>query len=152
MISITACSSGQAESNQSNNIVEPSVGTLIEEYYPLDDLQEKKKITITLDKSVYVEDDKLGITVTNNSDVQISFGTDFKVQTPVDGDWETITLNNYGFDDVGILLKPDKLYTDNPIILKYLPAGEYRVVKQIRLGEDYESPQIYLVSDQFTLK
>ncbi|SEP18888.1 immunoglobulin-like domain-containing protein [Paenibacillus sp. OV219] len=151
-ISITACSLEQTESNQSNNIIEPSIGTLVEEYYPLNDLQKSMKITITLDKSAYEQGDRLGITVTNNSDVHVSLGTnEVKIQTPVNSEWETITLDNYAYDSIGIVLKPGGHYTDNPIILKYLLAGKYRVVKRIRLGEKSE-PQIFLVSDPFTLK
>ncbi|WP_218154750.1 immunoglobulin-like domain-containing protein [Paenibacillus sp. UNC496MF] len=88
----------------------------------------------------------------NNSGKLLSFGTDFTIQKLKKNEWNTIILNNFAIGDVGTELKPGTHSSDYPVILKYLPAGEYRVVKRIRLGTEAESPQIDLVSDAFTLK
>jgi hypothetical protein len=145
LASLTACSF----QNVGNN--EPAIETKQKQDFVINELQKQKKITFTLDKFVYSTDEKLGITIDNNYYTTLFFGSDVIVQKYENQEWYSITLSHYGFTAEGYLLMPNKQHHDELFILKWLPAGEYRIIKEINLGDSPKSPKIDLISSQFTL-
>jgi len=85
----------------------------------------------------------LQLTVRNNTDEAIQFGADYSIERLADDKWVEVDLGNFAVIDILYIVQPGdsgqytiSLFTER---VTY-PEGDYRVVKQINVGENNSRP------------
>ncbi|GEM_PF-876653 len=80
----------------------------------------------------------LNLTIRNNTQEIIQFGANYTIERRIDNAWREVDLGNFALIAIMYMLQPGDSgeYTISlfPETVKY-PEGEYRVVKQISIGE-----------------
>lgn len=101
-------------------------------YEKSDDLSDTKDgVTMSISS---VEEKSVTVKFDNNSENEFFYGEYFTLQKKIDDEWYTIPvkLSNYGFNDLGYILKP---HESNEMVCDLTPYGElesemYRIEKE----------------------
>jgi hypothetical protein len=94
-------------------------------------------IRLELEKGEFVTSQLQGMTaeIINTTDYEYMYGTYFTIEQKRDGNWQQVPFKkNIGFDDRGIILKPNDSNEETiPLNLleRELTPGEYRLVKTL---------------------
>ena len=105
------------------------------------DLSNDNIAVMNTDKQFYYDDDnKMQLTITNNSDEELTYGKEYKIEKLGSGPkWEEVPLKNDTFTEEAILIKPNEKSVqtiDLSNIDEEKIMGDYRITKEIN-GEKY---------------
>jgi len=113
-----------AEALNENGEVEDTLLSLIE--VPTQSVNAR----LYTDKEVYRGRDEMTLHLENFGPTALSFGTEYTIERFENDEWHTLRSNQV-FPAIGLAAKPGDIYKDT-IRLPDLPAGDYRIVKQMR--------------------
>ncbi|MBQ7874105.1 MAG: membrane lipoprotein lipid attachment site-containing protein [Oscillospiraceae bacterium] len=140
LILLTACSNEQEKAEYNPKTTKYEVNEVYDEDAPVE-----MNVVSASESGITLE-------LVNNTDMEGIFGEHFYICFEQDGKWYRLpqTAENVGFNDIGLFLDPNgKREYEHSFewIYSLLPAGRYRIVKDIRLYKDMNSHE----SEKYTL-
>jgi len=132
--------------NKSSN-VEMELGE--ETAHSLSEEQKEKIITFSIDKTDYHNDEFIKMKIKNNSDAEIEFGDETRVETQINNKWIEVRFTNVGVKDILYRLEPNTDFAQENHIVRYLKAGKYRLVQGISTDGEILDYEVYLISQTF---
>lgn len=113
-----------------------SNGTLVPSDFTDSDFDTSGDIVMTTEHAVYgVDAPEIFYIITNNTDKELVYGTEYMVEIRLDGKWYRIEFpENTGWRDIGIILKPNGTSTGSFSFSQLdftVTEGQYRLIKEL---------------------
>ena len=146
LMMFTGCSIEQAEKNYNPKTTKYEVNEVYDEDAPVE-----MNVVSASESGITIE-------LVNNTDMESIFGEHFYICFEQEGKWYLLpqTAENIAFTDIGLILEPNgkREYKHTfEWIYGLLPAGKYRIVKDIWLYKDKNSleSEKYILAAEFSI-
>ncbi|MDQ0062290.1 immunoglobulin-like domain-containing protein [Paenibacillus harenae] len=116
------------------------------------EFQKDKKLTFTLTKKVLKPAEEIHYFITNSTKHELRFGDDFTLEKSVDGVWHRAGYKMMMFNSIGYMVSTGGSFEGVIPLTRELPAGTYRLVKEVSLEDAPKQEKIALISGDFQIE
>lgn len=116
------------------------------------ELQRDKQLAFALTESVLKPGETIGYTISNETSSNLNFGDEFALEKLVDGIWHKAGFKIMTFNSIGYLMGANQSFENVIPLTQELPAGTYRLVKEVSLEDPEQQEKITLISGDLQIE